>query len=173
MRSKERDRKLALVVLWVSSSLDLHNRRFMNQARRTRYFAQSAKRVRSAKCRVRLALLMKRLLCRLGLPLPADSSKLQSAVPLRNILASMENYHLRMFVYGSRQFVFSRNLSARKFCQGVGLCHFLPCRNGISHLFLDKKALYCLFLFTYRNLAYLKVNMHNCIWNDRKGDLIF
>ena len=139
MRSKERDRKLALVVLWVSSSLDLHNRRFMNQARRTRYFAQSAKRVRSAKCRVRLALLMKRLLCRLGLPLPADSSKLESAVPLRNILASMENYHLRMFVYGSRQFVFSPNLSARKFCQGVGLCHFLPCRNGISHLFLDKR----------------------------------
>ena len=117
----------------------LHNRRVMNQARRTRYFAQSAKRVRSAKCRVRLALLMKRLLCRLGLPLPADSSKLQSAVPLRNILASMENYHLRMFVYGSRQFVFSRNLSARKFCQGVRLCHFLPCRNGISHLFLDKR----------------------------------
>lgn len=117
----------------------LHNRRVMNQARRTRYFAQSAKRVRSAKCRVRLALLMKRLLCRLGLPLPADSSKLESAVPLRNILASMENYHLRMFVYGTRQFVFSRNLSARKFCQGVGLCHFLPCRNGISHLFLDKR----------------------------------
>ena len=84
----------------------------MNQARRTRYFARSAKRVRSAKCRVRLALLMKRLLCRLGLPLPADSSKLESAVPLRSILDSMENYHLRMFVYGSRQFVFSRNLSA-------------------------------------------------------------
>ena len=140
MRSKERDRKLALVVLWVSSSLDLHNRRFINLARRTRYFARSAKRVSAKrKMRVRLALLMKRLLCRLGLPLPADSSKLESAVPLRNILASMENYHLRMFVYGSRQFVFSRNLSARKFCQGVGLCHFLPCGNGISHLFLDKR----------------------------------
>ena len=137
--------------------LGLHNRRFMNQARRTRYFA------RSAKCRVCLAWLIKRLLCRLGLPLPADSSKLESAVPLRNFLASMEKYHLRMFVYRSRQFVCSRNLSARKVCQGVGLCQFLPCRNGISHLFLDKKALYCLFLFTYRNLAYLKVNIHNCI----------
>jgi len=147
----------------------------MNQARRTRYFAQSAKRMRSAKCRVRLAWLIKRLLCRLGLPLPADNSKLQSAVPLRNILASMEKYHLRMFVYGSRQFVCSRNLSARKVCQGVGLCQFLPCRNGISHMivrivpiapvvskyfetirttgaigsFHMIVALYCLFLFTY------------------------
>ena len=145
----------------------------MNQASRTRYFARSANRVRSAKCRLRLAWLIKRLLWRLGLPLPADSSKLESAVPLRNFLASMEKYHLRMFVYRSRQFVCSRNLSARKVCQVVGLCQFLPCRNGISRLFLDKKALYCLFLFTYRNLAYLKVNIHNCIWKDRKGDLIF
>ena len=44
----------------------LHNRRVMNQARRTRYFARSAKRVRSAKCRVRLAWLTKRLSCRLA-----------------------------------------------------------------------------------------------------------
>ena len=123
--------------------LYLHNRRFMNQASRTRYFA------RSAKSRVLLAWLIKRLLCRLGLPLPADSSKLESAVPLRNILASMEKCHLRMFVYESRQFVCSLDLSARKGCQGVGLCQFLLCRNGISHLFLDKKALYWLFLFTY------------------------
>lgn len=97
----------------------------MSQAGRTRHFARSARRVRSAKCRVRLPWLIKRLLCWLGLPLPADSSKLESAVSLRNILASMEKYHLRMFVYESRQFVCSRNLSARKVCQGVGLCQFL------------------------------------------------
>ena len=140
MRSKERDRKLALVVLWVSSSVAcITGALWTKQGERGILREARNESVRSEKCRVRLALLMKRLLCRLGLPLPADSSKLESAVPLRNILASMENYHLRMFVYGSRQFVFSRHLSARKFCQGVGLCHFLPCRNGISHLFLDKR----------------------------------
>ena len=62
-------------------SASLHNRRFMSQARRTRHFARSARRGEEkkiklyffsslrfalrAKCRVRLAWLIKHLLCRL------------------------------------------------------------------------------------------------------------
>ena len=67
----------------MNRGLGLHNRRFMSQARRTRHFARSARQGRRniffssphlairaclalrVKCRVRLASLIKRLLCRL------------------------------------------------------------------------------------------------------------